>query len=67
VYSVRPRPGATVSAPVTWEEVQQGFRIRDFDLRNMPERVKEIGDLYAPLLAETGRVNLEAQLETLPK
>jgi bifunctional non-homologous end joining protein LigD len=67
VYSVRPQPGATVSAPVTWEEVQQGFRIRDFDLRNMPERVKEIGDLYAPLLAEAGRVNLEAQLETLPK
>jgi bifunctional non-homologous end joining protein LigD len=63
VYSVRPQPGATVSAPVTWEEVQQGFHIRDFHLRNMPERVKEIGDLYAPLLAGTGRVNLEA----LPK
>ncbi len=63
VYSVRPQPGATVSAPVTWEEVQQGFRIRDFHLGNMPARVKDIGDLYAPLLAETGRVNMETLMK----
>ncbi|MES1260700.1 MAG: non-homologous end-joining DNA ligase [Acidobacteriota bacterium] len=59
VYSVRPRPGATVSTPVTWEEVIAGFRISDFHLRNVPARVREAGDLYRPLLAARGRVQLE--------
>jgi bifunctional non-homologous end joining protein LigD len=58
VYSVRPRPKATVSTPVTWDEVTAGFRMSDFHLRNVPERVKEKGDLYAPLLAADGRVEL---------
>jgi bifunctional non-homologous end joining protein LigD len=59
VYSVRPRPKATVSAPVTWDEVAAGFRMNDFNLRNMPERVRERGDLYQPVLDEKGRVELE--------
>jgi bifunctional non-homologous end joining protein LigD len=51
VYSVRPRPRATVSTPVTWEEVSAGFRITDFDLRNVPRRVDERGDLFQPVLS----------------
>ena len=50
-YSPRPRPAATVSAPITWEELEAGARIEDFDLRNMPARVAAVGDLWAPLLA----------------
>ena len=59
VYSVRPRPKATVSAPVTWDEVAAGFRMTDFTMRNVPERVRELGDLYKPLLIESGRFNMD--------
>jgi bifunctional non-homologous end joining protein LigD len=62
VYSVRPRPGATVSAPVTWEEVERGVCIEDFTVKNVPERLKKIGDLWKPLLAEKNRVDLGAFL-----
>ncbi len=58
VYSVRPTPKATVSAPVTWEEVERGFHLSDFTLQNMPGRVGEVGDLFRPLL-EGERVRLE--------
>src|SRR6202030_3043950 len=59
VYSVRPKPQATVSAPVTWQEVERGVRIEDFTMLNMPQRVKRLGDLWEPLLREKGRVRLE--------
>jgi bifunctional non-homologous end joining protein LigD len=59
VYSVRPRPQAPVSTPVTWEEVAAGFRITDFHISNVPERVREKGDLYKPLLLQKGRFKLE--------
>src|SRR5262249_59680524 len=49
-YTVRPKPKATVSAPVTWEEVQEGFKITDFTIENMPARVEEVGDLWKNLL-----------------
>jgi bifunctional non-homologous end joining protein LigD len=62
VYSVRPRPQATVSAPVTWQEVEQGIAIEDFRLDNMHARVAKVGDLWKPLLATTGRFRLEKVL-----
>jgi bifunctional non-homologous end joining protein LigD len=62
VYSVRPKPAATVSAPVTWAEVERGVRIDDFTVRNVPARLQKIGDLWKPLLAETGRVALKSFL-----
>ena len=62
VYSVRPTPLATVSTPVTWDEIDAGIRIEDFTLRNVPARVKKKGDLWAPLLAAKGRFRLEKYL-----
>jgi bifunctional non-homologous end joining protein LigD len=62
VYSVRPTEGATVSAPVTWEEVERGIEIGDFRLDNMPARVRKLGDLWKPLLAARGRFRLEELL-----
>ena len=58
VYSVRPKPEATVSTPLTWEEVERGVRMADFTMKNVPQRLRKIGDLWKPLLAERGRVNL---------
>jgi bifunctional non-homologous end joining protein LigD len=60
VYSVRPQPKATVSTPLTWKEVEQGVRIEDFRIDNVPRRVKKLGDLWAPLLAQKGRAKLES-------
>jgi bifunctional non-homologous end joining protein LigD len=59
VYSVRPTPKASVSTPVTWKEVERGVRIDDFRIDNVVGRVKEVGDLWAPLLMPKGRVKLE--------
>src|SRR5262245_27358335 len=58
IYSVRPRPEATVSTPVTWKEVEQGVRLEDFTVKNVPARVAKLGDLWQPLLVKRGRFNL---------
>jgi bifunctional non-homologous end joining protein LigD len=59
VYSVRPKPAATVSTPVTWKEVEGGIRMEDFTRSTVPPRLKKIGDLWEPLLKSTGRVRLD--------
>jgi bifunctional non-homologous end joining protein LigD len=49
-YTVRAKPGAPVSAPCTWEEVERGkVAPRTFTLRNMPARLAKVGDLWAGL------------------
>lgn len=58
VYSVRPLPEATVSAPMRWREVKAGFSVTDFTMDSMPRRVKKIGDLAAPLLRKRQRCPL---------
>jgi bifunctional non-homologous end joining protein LigD len=58
IYSVRPRPDATVSTPVTWKEIERGVRIEDFTVRNVPARIAKVGDLWKPLLGARGRFNL---------
>jgi bifunctional non-homologous end joining protein LigD len=58
IYSVRPRPEASVSAPVTWDEVKRGIRIADFTVASVPRRLAKFGDLWKPLLAVHGRFNL---------
>jgi bifunctional non-homologous end joining protein LigD len=60
VYSVRPRPLATVSTPVTWAEVEQDVEVEDFRLDNVRERFDAVGDLWKPLRAVRGRANLTA-------
>lgn len=49
-YSARANPAATVSTPLTWEEVAAGtLRPEDFTLLTVPARLQEMGDLLAPL------------------
>jgi bifunctional non-homologous end joining protein LigD len=62
VYSPRPKPNATVSTPVMWEEVERGFTIADFRIDNVPDRVRRLGDLWKPLLVAKGRFRLEKLL-----
>jgi DNA ligase D len=47
-YSVRPRPGAPVSAPVTWDELAV-VAPEDFTVATMPARFAEIGDAHAAI------------------
>jgi bifunctional non-homologous end joining protein LigD len=58
IYSVRPRPEATVSMPVTWTELTRGVAIEDFTMASAPRRIARRGDLWKPLLAARGRFNL---------
>ncbi len=58
-YSVRPAPGAPVSAPITWDELDDpGLRSNSFTIRNLVERVAERGDLFA---------GAQTDLQELPK
>ncbi len=62
VYSVRPKPAATVSTPVTWEEIEKGIRMEDFTMETVPARLKQVGDLWKPLLDRGKRVDLSKLL-----
>jgi bifunctional non-homologous end joining protein LigD len=62
IYSVRPRPRACVSTPVTWRELEKGMRIEDFRLDNVRARLARTGDLWKPLLLKRGRVDLRKYL-----
>jgi bifunctional non-homologous end joining protein LigD len=49
VYSMRPEPMATVSTPVTWDEVQAGVRPQDFTIETVWDRFARVGDLFEPV------------------
>jgi bifunctional non-homologous end joining protein LigD len=50
-YTVRAKPGAPVSAPCTWEEVERGeVQPKSFTLRGMSQRLNDVGDLWADML-----------------
>ncbi|WP_138482876.1 non-homologous end-joining DNA ligase [Dyadobacter bucti] len=51
-YSARPKPGATVSAPLEWSEVKHGLKMQDFTIKNMMQRVEEKGDLFEGVLGK---------------
>lgn len=52
VYSVRPRPGAPVSMPLDWEELENGLEPSAFHLRNAIARVESVGDLWSAVLGK---------------
>lgn len=52
VYSLRPKPGATVSMPLHWDEVKPGLTMKDFTIHNAADRLKETGDLFTGVLGE---------------
>lgn len=51
-YSVRPKPGATVSMPLDWDEVKPDLKMKDFTIFNTMERLKEKGDLFKGVLGK---------------
>lgn len=55
-YSVRPQPGATVSAPLVWRELEAGFEPEDFSLRSMGTRLQAVGDLWVACRSDANAV-----------
>lgn len=51
-YSLRPKVGATVSMPLTWDEVKPGLTMKDFTIFNSIDRLKETGDLFKGVLGK---------------
>jgi bifunctional non-homologous end joining protein LigD len=51
-YSVRPKPGATVSMPLHWEELKKGLKMQNFTMRNSLARITKEGDIFKPVLGK---------------
>jgi len=64
-YSLRPKPGATVSMPLHWKEVKKGLKMSDFTIHNAVERVKKEGDLFKGVLGKG--INMEQALKKAEK
>ena len=63
-YTVRAKRGAPVSAPCTWDEIERGqVDPRTFTLKNMPDRVAKVGDLWAEM--RRGGRSLKRPIEKL--
>ncbi|HEX2191378.1 MAG TPA: DNA ligase D [Longimicrobiaceae bacterium] len=57
VYAVRARPGATVSTPLRWEELTDDLDPKRFTMDTVPERVAEVGDLWAEAMRRPNRLS----------
>ena len=65
-YTVRAKPGAPVSAPCTWEELERGdVGPGTFTLRTMAQRIANVGDLWSDMLKK--KRSLKRPLERLHK
>jgi bifunctional non-homologous end joining protein LigD len=63
VYSLRPERLATVSTPLTWDELAAGVTPQDFRIDNVFERFDDVGDLFSPVIRQPQ--DLEPALEAL--
>lgn len=62
-YSVRPKPGATVSTPLEWSEVNTKLDPTNFTIKNIMKRVEKKGDLWKPVIGKG--VNLDKIIKKL--
>jgi bifunctional non-homologous end joining protein LigD len=55
-YSVRPKPGATVSTPLEWNEVNDKLLPSQFTIKNVLKRFEKKGDLWKPVLGKGANI-----------
>jgi bifunctional non-homologous end joining protein LigD len=58
VFAARAKPKATVSMPLTWKQIEQGVKISDFTVRNVPALLKKNGDAWAEFFAQRQKLKL---------
>lgn len=61
-YSVRPLPHAPVATPLRWDELTPRLDPREHNLRTVPDRVAELGDLHEPLLRGRQSLGIRTRL-----
>ncbi|HEX7367497.1 MAG TPA: non-homologous end-joining DNA ligase, partial [Pelobium sp.] len=64
-YSARPKPGATVSFPLTWDELDENLDMKDYDIFNVPELIRTRKDPWANIFSK--KQNLKEALKKLSK
>lgn len=64
-YAVRARPGATVSTPLEWDEVDKTLDPRDFTIETVPERLRRGGDIWARVMKKGN--SIRALLDAQPR
>src|SRR6266404_212288 len=57
-YTARAKPGATVSMPLTWKQIEKGVKISDFTIRNVPDLIKKNGDAWRDLFDSRQQLKL---------
>jgi bifunctional non-homologous end joining protein LigD len=55
-YTIRARDGAVVSTPITWDELTEDLDPTKFTIKNVPDRVAKLGELYAGVLSVKQRL-----------
>jgi bifunctional non-homologous end joining protein LigD len=58
VYSLRPKPDATISTPLLWKEVKSGLHPSQFTIRTIHKRLEQTGDLFTNVLKEKNNLHL---------
>jgi bifunctional non-homologous end joining protein LigD len=58
IFTARAKPKATVSMPLTWKQIEQGAKITDFTITNVPDLLKKKGDPWATFFSERQKLKL---------
>lgn len=64
-YSLRPKPDATVSMPLHWDEVVKGLKVKDFTIFNAVGRLHQQGDIFSPVVGKG--INLKKVVKQIQK
>jgi bifunctional non-homologous end joining protein LigD len=57
-FTARAKPKAPVSMPLTWKQIEQGVKITDFTIVNVPEMVKKKGDAWSDFFDQRQKLSL---------
>ena len=59
-YTARAKPGATVSMPLTWKQIEKGVKISDFTIKNVPGLIKKNREAWAKFFDSRQELNFRA-------